>query len=230
MLIGAIEYAVTELASQPHALAPQVRSRAEDLIVARLRRVLQSASPAPTEHSSGACRRRLGVERAREYIQKNLSDPIRLSELCHCAHVQGRSLEYGFRETVGMPPVSYVKMLRLGDVHRRLCSPDFQHLTISEIALDAGFRHLSQFSAEYKRLFAESPSETRMRFACPVGRPSVHLGVPAVTLRSPRQYVQRGIESQAASEGCAARQTTIAPPINAFATNSRMMRTRYLTV
>ena len=35
--------------------------------------------------------------------------------------------------------------------------------SISEIALDCGFWHLSQFAVDYKRLFAESPSVTYRR-------------------------------------------------------------------
>ena len=33
--------------------------------------------------------------------------------------------------------------------------------SVSELALDCGFCHLSQFAADYKRVFLESPSATR---------------------------------------------------------------------
>ena len=33
--------------------------------------------------------------------------------------------------------------------------------SVSEVALDCGFCHLSQFAADYKRVFLESPSATR---------------------------------------------------------------------
>jgi AraC family transcriptional regulator, ethanolamine operon transcriptional activator len=193
MLIGAIDATLSALASQADALVGA--SRAQHLIVAKLRDAFRSASLATVDHS-GRSRRRLAVERAREYIQQNLSEPIRMSELSRYAHIQGRSLQYGFRESLGMPPVIYVKMLRLGEAYRRLLSPDYQHLTISEVALDAGFRHLSQFSVDYKHVFMESPSDTRMRLPRAATGTRIRLQSANASLRSAPRYVQHGIELQ----------------------------------
>jgi len=106
-------------------------------------------------------RRRLAVERARRYIHEHLAEPIRLPELCRHAHIQARSLEYGFRDLVGMSPIRYVKMLRLGEVRRRLQASSPGERSVSEVALDCGFFHLSQFAVDYKKVFLESPSATR---------------------------------------------------------------------
>lgn len=106
-------------------------------------------------------RRRLAVERARRFIHEHLAEPIRLSELCRHAHIQARSLEYGFRDLVGMSPIKYIKMLRLGAVRRRLQTSSAGESSVSEVALDCGFCHLSQFAVDYKKVFMESPSATR---------------------------------------------------------------------
>jgi AraC family ethanolamine operon transcriptional activator len=106
-------------------------------------------------------RRRMAVERARRFIHEHLAEPIRLPELCRHAHLQARSLEYGFRDLVGMSPIRYVKMLRLGEVRRRLQTSGAGERSVSEVALDCGFCHLSQFAVDYKKVFMESPSETR---------------------------------------------------------------------
>jgi AraC-like DNA-binding protein len=58
-----------------------------------------------------------------------------------------------------------VKVLRLNDVRRQLLSYSHVCRSISELALDAGFTHLSQFAMDYKKLFLESPSMTRRRIA-----------------------------------------------------------------
>jgi AraC-like DNA-binding protein len=108
-------------------------------------------------------RRRLAIERARKYISEHLTDPIRLADLCAHAHVQARSLEYGFRELMGICPIEYVRMLRLAAVRTQLLDDAATSRTISEIALDAGFSHLSQFVVDYKRVFGETPSATRRR-------------------------------------------------------------------
>jgi AraC family transcriptional regulator, ethanolamine operon transcriptional activator len=111
----------------------------------------------------GRTRRRIGVERARDYIASHLADPIHLSDLCRHSQLEARSLEYGFRETVGLSPVGYVKMMRLGEAHRQLLSRAGNYRSVSEIALDAGFPHLSQFAVDYKKLYMESPSVTQGR-------------------------------------------------------------------
>ena len=89
-----------------------------------------------------------------------------LAELCSHAHLQARSLEYGFRDLVGLSPFKYIKMLRLGEVRRRLQTSMRAERSVSEVALDCGFCHLSQFAADYKRVFLESPSATRRAIGC----------------------------------------------------------------
>ncbi|HEY6123633.1 MAG TPA: AraC family transcriptional regulator [Steroidobacteraceae bacterium] len=106
-------------------------------------------------------RRRMAVERVRRFIHEHLSESMTLAELCRHAHLQARSLEYGFRDLVGLSPFKYIKMLRLGEVRRRLQMSSPGERSVSEVALDCGFCHLSQFAADYKRVFLESPSATR---------------------------------------------------------------------
>lgn len=105
-------------------------------------------------------RRRMAVERVRRFIHEHLSEAMTLAELCRHAHLQARSLEYGFRDLVGLSPFKYIKMLRLGEVRRRLQMSSAAEHSVSEVALDCGFCHLSQFAADYKRVFLESPSAT----------------------------------------------------------------------
>jgi AraC-like DNA-binding protein len=106
-------------------------------------------------------RRRMAVERVRRFIHEHLAETMTLAELCQHAHLQARSLEYGFRDLVGLSPFKYIKMLRLAEVRRRLQTTNAAERSVSELALDCGFCHLSQFAADYKRVFLESPSATR---------------------------------------------------------------------
>jgi AraC-like DNA-binding protein len=112
-------------------------------------------------------RRRMAVERVRRFIHEHLAESMTLAELCQQAHLQARSLEYGFRDLVGLSPFKYIKMLRLGEVRRRLQTSSAAERSVSEVALDCGFCHLSQFAADYKRVFLESPSATRRAIAAP---------------------------------------------------------------
>jgi AraC-like DNA-binding protein len=121
--------------------------------------VLLAAQSAEAE-SPALPRRRIAVERVRHFIHDHLAEPLTLADLCRHAHLQARSLEYGFRDLVGLSPFKYIKMLRLGEVRRRLQASSASQLSVSEAALDCGFSHLSQFAADYKRMFLESPSAT----------------------------------------------------------------------
>lgn len=128
-----------------------------------------------------AAGRRAAVERARAYIRKHLTEPIRLLDLCKHSYVQQRSLEYGFREVVGLSPMAYVKVLRLAAVRRRLLLGPLRSSSISQVALDSGFHHLGQFASDYKRFFLESPSITlkrgQLRYGCePQRGPNRHNG------------------------------------------------------
>ncbi|HEU5134795.1 MAG TPA: AraC family transcriptional regulator [Steroidobacteraceae bacterium] len=129
-------------------------------ILAWLRSTTAEADPADAEVPS-LPRRRMAVERVRRFIHAHLAESMTLAELCRHAHLQARSLEYGFRDLVGLSPFKYIKMLRLGEVRRRLQTTCAAERSVSEVALDCGFCHLSQFAADYKRVFLESPSATR---------------------------------------------------------------------
>jgi AraC family ethanolamine operon transcriptional activator len=149
----------------------------------------QEPRPAPPH---AQLRRRSGVERARRYIVKHLADKIRLADLCRHAHLQARALEYAFRDFVGVSPVAYLKLLRLAETHRRLLSSEDHGRSISEIALDAGFWHLSQFGVDYKKLFLESPSATHER--APVrGEPTLSGVAPQKFMRKFTPYVRGGL-------------------------------------
>jgi AraC-like DNA-binding protein len=118
------------------------------------------AAQRPGAEGPALPRRRMAVERVRCFIHEHLAESMTLADLCRHAHLQARSLEYGFRDLVGLSPFKYIKMLRLGEVRRRLQTSSASQLSVSEAALDCGFSHLSQFAADYKQVFLESPSAT----------------------------------------------------------------------
>jgi AraC family ethanolamine operon transcriptional activator len=120
----------------------------------------------PDDPVTALPRRRMAVERVRRFIHDHLAETMTLAELCRHAHLQARSLEYGFRDLVGLSPFKYIKMLRLGEVRRRLQTSSAAERSVSEVALDCGFCHLSQFAADYKRVFLERPSATRRAIDC----------------------------------------------------------------
>ena len=123
--------------------------------------------PAPADVDSTTRRataaRRVAVRLAREYIHAQLSEPLPLSELCRHAGLKVRTLETGFREVTGLTPIAYIRSLRLNAVRRTLHDATVRLRSISDIAMDNGFWHLSQFSTDYRKLFGETPTNTRRR-------------------------------------------------------------------
>ena len=159
-----VRWLFTAIQQYPQALSRlDVRASLADQVVMAMADL--GSEQADTERPARDARiqQRTAVERAREYIHGQLAEPLPLSELCRHAHVQARSLEYGFREITGLSPISYIKSLRLNAVRRRLSRTDSAEHSISEIALDHGFWHLSQFAADYRKFFGETPTSTRHR-------------------------------------------------------------------
>jgi len=104
-------------------------------------------------------RRHDAVDRACSFIDDNLSRTIRLADLCACTNTGARALEYGFRQSLGISPISYIRAQRL-NLARRLLLTFCAQRTVTTTALDCGFGHLSQFAIDYRKYFGESPSAT----------------------------------------------------------------------
>jgi len=88
---------------------------------------------------------------------------ISVPELCSVANVSERTLQYAFRERFGQSPKTFTLTHRLNNVRKMLRNADPDADRIHELAGHHGFMHMSQFTADYKRLFGELPSETLRR-------------------------------------------------------------------
>lgn len=161
--LDGMAWIVDAVEKYPDSIArSDVRASLADQLLARVDALGAGDFPLSQDRAT-RIRRRVGVERARDYIRRNLAEPIRLSHLSRCARMASRSIEYGFMEEIGMPPMVYVRMSRLHRARRVLLSASVRDRTISQVAMDCGFWHLSQFAVDYKALFGESPSITFRR-------------------------------------------------------------------
>jgi AraC-like DNA-binding protein len=98
------------------------------------------------------------VKRARDFIDAHAAEPIRLSELARALGVGLRSLQIGFRRHVGCSPREYLMNCRLQLARSRLLAGP--STKVSTVAFDCGFSDLAVFSAKYRQMFGELPSET----------------------------------------------------------------------
>ena len=142
---------------------PQLRMSLTDHLLAAMVRFDPSPADIDSTTRRATASRRVAVRIAREFIHARLSESLPLSELCRHTRLKVRTLETGFREVTGLTPIAYIRSLRLNAVRRALHAASAQQRSISEIALDNGFWHLSQFATDYRKLFGEAPINTRRR-------------------------------------------------------------------
>jgi AraC family ethanolamine operon transcriptional activator len=105
----------------------------------------------------------LVVKVAEDFALSQISDQLYVSDLCRVAAVSERTLEYAFKEVMGLTPVTYLIRLRLHRVRRALLASTQGSTTVSTEALNWGFWHFGEFSRAYKDCFDELPSDTLRR-------------------------------------------------------------------
>jgi len=103
------------------------------------------------------------VKIAEDYSLANAGDPLYVTDLCRAAAVSERSLEYAFKNILGLTPVAYLTKLRLHRARQALLAGTHGSTTVSAEALNWGFWHFGDFSRAYKECFGELPSDTLRR-------------------------------------------------------------------
>jgi transcriptional regulator GlxA family with amidase domain len=103
------------------------------------------------------------VKLAEDYALSHTGEHLYVSDLCRVAAVSERTLEYAFKEVLGMRPVNYLIRLRLHRVRQALLAATHGSTTVSAEALNWGFWHFGEFSRAYKECFGELPSDTLRR-------------------------------------------------------------------
>lgn len=101
------------------------------------------------------------VSEAENYVDAAGSRPVHISELSSALNVSRRSLHRAFAEALDMGPVAYLRRRRLSRVHAILSQARTADVSIADIAFEYGFPEPARFSAYYRSLIGESPSETR---------------------------------------------------------------------
>ncbi|ACI59509.1 transcriptional regulator, AraC family (plasmid) [Rhizobium leguminosarum bv. trifolii WSM2304] len=104
------------------------------------------------------------VRDAIDFMQANVSKPITMAVIAEAVGVSVRALEMGFRSFRETTPAAYLRTLRLRAVRNDLLEPSNRE-SVRAVCLKWGFFHFGRFSAVYRSVYGESPSETRKRRA-----------------------------------------------------------------
>jgi transcriptional regulator GlxA family with amidase domain len=103
------------------------------------------------------------VRQAIELLHNHPEKPWTTATLAREVAVSARSLQEGFHRGTGVPPMRYLRDVRLDRVHTDLLAAAWESTTVAHIAHRWGFLYLGRFAANYREKFGETPSETLRR-------------------------------------------------------------------
>jgi AraC family transcriptional regulator, ethanolamine operon transcriptional activator len=103
------------------------------------------------------------VKIAEEYALSKVGEPLYVTDLCKATGTSERTLEYAFKEVMGLAPMTYLIRLRLHRVRQALLAAASDSTTVSTEALNWGFWHFGEFSRAYRDCFGELPSDNLRR-------------------------------------------------------------------
>ncbi|MBY4675035.1 AraC family transcriptional regulator [Marinobacterium arenosum] len=89
------------------------------------------------------------------FIEQNYQRPLDIDTLARIAGMSPSSLHEHFKQVTSMPPMQFVKSLRLHRARAMLMSGN----QAGEASYRVGYSSPSQFSREFKRFFGDSPSQ-----------------------------------------------------------------------
>lgn len=131
----------------------------QELLLCPLLGLLDTAEVEPGVRRSLARRHGL-VSRAQALVLATPDHPPTVPQLCERLHLSRRTLQYCFEDVLGLSPLQAIRALRLNGARRSLRAATVSGQGVQDVAAHWGFGHLSQFSADYRRLFGETPSQT----------------------------------------------------------------------
>ncbi|WP_027556790.1 AraC family transcriptional regulator [Bradyrhizobium sp. Cp5.3] len=134
----------------------------ETLLDQLLNRHRHDLSDAIATFSGQAERLPRALRAARDYLADNAAEPLQLAQLACVSGIGIRALQLGFRRHFGLSISEMLRDIRLAHLHARLsqAAPD---ASITDIAFDLGFTHLSRMAGVYRAKFGETPSATLRR-------------------------------------------------------------------
>lgn len=115
---------------------------------------------AAIRHETGEADRRAVPKRIRDAvddINKNYNDPeLCVSSLAKKAGVSEVYFRREFKACTGLPPVKYIKKIRLENAKALLSTALY---SVGEVATRCGFDSISYFSEEFRKAYGEPPSK-----------------------------------------------------------------------
>jgi len=125
------------------------------LLAAHLLRKHSSSTSDPAPCVGGLARAQ--VERAIDYMETNLSEPLTLADVAGASGLSPTHFARRFKSATGAPPHQYLMQMRVERAKRML----MQHEPIAEIALACGFSHQEHLTRIFRRMTGATPGSYR---------------------------------------------------------------------
>ncbi len=102
------------------------------------------------------------IRPALEYIAEHFQEPITVKQLADSVHLSESYFMHQFQKQVGFRAVEYLSHYRINQACKELLSTK---KSVLEIAFDCGFRNLSNFNRQFRKITGNAPTEYRKKFA-----------------------------------------------------------------
>jgi AraC-like DNA-binding protein len=126
--------------------------------------LLRSGPDSSSEIERGTPIASRDVRRAEAFIRSHSQDDISLADIVAAAGVATRTLQNNFVRYRVMTPMQCLLRIRLEAARERLMAGD-EASNVTNVALEAGFKHPSRFASFYRQQYGELPSATLRRYA-----------------------------------------------------------------
>ncbi len=138
----------------------RAREMAERALIPLLADALGGHNGTTAEPPPSLSRRVAAVRICEVYMREHLDKTVTLVDLSETSGLRLRSLINAFQAVTGFSPMAYFKRERLSGVRQALQRPHPARIRVIDVATAWGFWHMGHFTADYREMFGESPSET----------------------------------------------------------------------
>jgi AraC-like DNA-binding protein len=101
------------------------------------------------------------VEKIIQMMRDDVRGELSLAELAHSVNLSVWRLSHIFKSDVGMPPIRYLRLLRM-EKAKHLLESSF--LSVKEIAYQVGLNDESHFVRDFKSTYGSSPALYRSQY------------------------------------------------------------------
>ena len=100
--------------------------------------------------------------RIREDVYNHIDAKVDIKSLSREYNISERTMQTSFRSLFGITPNKFLRHMKLNHVYHNLRYKNDEKESLMKIAHKWGFTHMGHFTTYYKKLFGETPTQTRL--------------------------------------------------------------------